>query len=118
MTNQVCHFEIGCRDYARAKDFYSKVFDWRFEKGGGGHDHEVIRTGADVGGHLHTRDAEPRNYVVFYVMVEDVAAAIAKAKANGGKLLLGPVPEGEHGVYAWVADPEGNVIGVYTEGKQ
>jgi len=115
MPNGICHFEIGCRDYARAKDFYSKVFDWRFEKGGGGD--EVIRTGADVGGHLHTRDVEPHNYTVFYVMVEDVAAAIAKAQANGGKLVLGPVPEGKHGMYAWVADPEGNVIGVYTDRK-
>ena len=53
MPNRICHFEIGCRDYARAKDFYSKVFDWRFEKGGGGD--EVIRTGADVGVGLRVR---------------------------------------------------------------
>jgi predicted enzyme related to lactoylglutathione lyase len=112
MPNQICHFEIGCRDIARSKDFYSKVFDWRFEKGSSGD--EVIRTGADVGGHLHTR-TEPRNYVVFYVMVDDVSAAIAKAQANGGKVVLASTPEGQHGAYAWIADPEGNVIGIYEQ---
>jgi len=26
MINKLCHFEIGCRDAARSKDFYSKLF--------------------------------------------------------------------------------------------
>lgn len=28
----VVHFEIGCRDSARANDFYSKLFDWKVEQ--------------------------------------------------------------------------------------
>ena len=112
MANTICHFEIGARDYAKLKDFYSKVFAWRFERGGSGD--EVIRTGHDIGGHLHVREQGPRNYTVFYIMVDDVPAAIQRAQAAGGKVVLGPEKEGKAGMYAWIADPEGNVVGVYT----
>ena len=115
MINKICHFEIGARDYAKLKDFYANVFAWRFEKGGGGE--EMIRTGDDVGGHLHQRP-KPPNYVVVYVMVDDIPATIAKAESRGGKVVLGPMPEGKTGTYAWIADPEGNVIGVYSEKKK
>ena len=111
-VDSVCHFEIGVRDYDRVKKFYSAVFNWRFEAGSQGH--ESIRTGHEVGGHLHVRN-EPRNYTVMYIMVDDVAAAIARAESAGGKVVLGPEKEGEHGLYAWIADPEGNVVGVYTQ---
>ena len=112
MINKLCHFEIGCRDYARTKDFYSNLFEWRFEKGGSG---EMIRTNDDVGGHLNVPKQEPHNYVVFYIMVDDVAAALAKAESLGGKTLVGPVKEAHGGTWAWLADPEGNRIGIYTQ---
>ncbi len=111
-VDKVCHFEIGCRDYARAKKFYSTVFNWQFELGGGGQ--EMIRTGHEVGGHLQVRQQGPQNYTVMYIMVEDVPAAIARAESVGGKVVLGPEKEGDRGMYAWIADPEGNVVGVYT----
>ena len=111
-VDKVCHFEIGVRDCAKAKAFYSAVFNWNFEVGGGGQ--EMIRTGHEVGGHLHVRQREPRNYTVMYIMVDDVPAAIKRAESNGGRVVLGPEKEGEHGLYAWIADPEGNVVGVYT----
>ena len=115
MINKICHFEIGCRDSARAKDFYSKLFEWRFEKAGPG---EMIRTGDDVGGHINSLGHEPHNYTIFYIMVDDLAASIAKAESLGGKKLVGPVPVPGSGTFAWIADPEGNTIGVYTEDKK
>ena len=121
MINKLCHFEIGVRDYPRAKDFYSKLFNWKFEMGGGGQ--EMIRTNDDVGGHLNTLGQAPHNYtthnyVTFYIMVEDVSAAVARAESLGGKKIVGPVPEGGKNEFAWIADPEGNIIGVYAEKKK
>src|SRR5437762_9241450 len=104
MINKLCHFEIGCRDQAHTKDFYSKLFDWRFEQAGPG---EMIRTGDDVSGHLNSLGHEPHNYTIFYIMVEDVAASVAKAESLGGKKLVGPVPVPGRGTFAWIADPEG-----------
>ena len=115
VVNKLCHFEIGVRDQAKAEKFYGNVFDWKMEPQP---NMTMIRTGDDVGGHFNTLGHEPHNYVLFYVMVDDVAATIKKVEAAGGKKIVGPVPEGEGNVFAWVADPEGNVIGIYTERKK
>ena len=119
--NQICHFEIGVRDARKAADFYSKLFDWKMEPPAdpaiAAANPQVIRmrTGGDVGGHLNTLGHEPHNYTIFYVMVDDVAGTIARAEAAGGKRLVGPAPVPGAGTFAWIKDPEGNVIGVYTE---
>ena len=114
MTNQICHFEIGCRDRAKTTDFYSKMFEWRMQEGGTA---TAIRTGADVGGHINALGHEPHTYTIFYVMVDDVAAALAKAVSLGGRKLVGPVPLPNGTSFGWFADPEGNTIGVYAETK-
>ena len=76
-------------------------------------------TGADVGGHFNSLGHEPHHYVTFYVMVDDVAAALEKAQAAGGKKIVGPVAmDGGKSEFAWFADPEGNVLGIYAEKKK
>ncbi len=116
MPNPICHFEIGVRDQKKAGEFYAKVFDWKLEPAPHG---TMLRTGVDVSGHLSTLGHEPHNYTIFYVMVDDLAATIAKVTAAGGKKLLGPVPmDGGKSEFAWIADLEGNTIGVYAERKQ
>ena len=115
MTNQICHFEIGCRDRAKAADFYSKMFAWTVQTDEHG---TALRTGADVGGHLNALGHEPHNYTIFYVMVDDVDQALTKAVSLGAKKLVGPVPLPNNTFFGWFADPEGNTIGVYAEGKK
>ena len=112
MPNHICHFEIGCRDRAKAADFYSKMFDWTLQPDPNA---TYIRTGGDVGGHLTTLGHEPQNYTIFYVMVDDVAAALSRAESLGGRTLVGPLPLPNGTFFGWFADPEGNSIGVYSE---
>ena len=115
MPNFICHFEIGVRDKQKAGEFYSKLFEWKTENARDGSGALMLRTGADVGGHLNSLGHEPHNYTIFYVMVDDVAETIRKAEQLGGKKLVGPLPVGPEGSFAWIRDPEGNVIGVYKE---
>lgn len=122
MPNPVCHFEIGVRDQEKAGKFYSQLFDWKTEAAPDGSGHTMLRTGTDIGGHLNTLGHEPHNYTIFYIMVDDVAATIKKAEELGGSKIVGPLPVGPEGEFAWLRDPEGNVIGVYhqkskSEGK-
>jgi predicted enzyme related to lactoylglutathione lyase len=49
IPNSICHFEIGCRDEAKTKEFFSQLFDWKMEQVGPA---TMIRTGGDVGGHI------------------------------------------------------------------
>src|SRR5205823_2196908 len=46
MTNQICHFEIGCRDREKTADFYAKMFAWTIKPDPAG---TAIRTGGDAG---------------------------------------------------------------------
>lgn len=112
MTNHICHFEIGCRDRAKTADFYSKMFEWKMQDDPNA---TYVRTGSDVGGHINSLGHEPQNYTIFYIMVDDVATALARAESLGGKKLVGPVPLPNGTSFGWFADPEGNTIGVYAE---
>ena len=51
--------------------------------------------------------------VLFYVGVDDVEAALARAESLGGTRRMGPEPKtGGDFCVGWFADPEGNVVGV------
>lgn len=114
MTNKICYFEIGCRDRAKTAHFYSKLFEWKMQP-----DPKMtrIQTGDAVNGHINSLGHEPHHYAIFYVMVDDVAAALTRALSLGGKKLVGPVPLPGGSSFGWFSDPEGNTIGVYAEKK-
>jgi uncharacterized protein len=100
----VVHFEIGCRDLAVAKDFYQKMFDWRI-------DEQAQIAGAGLAGHLTALGHEPFHYTTFYIQVDNVAEAIAKAESLGGKNVVGPINI-PTGTFALIRDPQENVIGL------
>lgn len=118
MSQQVVHFEIIGADAGRLREYYGSLFGWEFAVGGptapevsepgnyGFVEGDTIPGGVG-GGAGHTP------HTVFYVGVDDVAAAVEKAEALGGTRAMGPVrsPSGELTV-AHVKDPEGNLIGL------
>jgi len=114
MTNQICHFEIGCRDRTKTADFYAKMFAWTINPDPQG---TAVRTGGDIGGHINALGPEPHTCTIFYVMVDDVETALEKAVGLGGRRIVGPVALPNNTSFGWFADPEGNTIGVYGEAK-
>ena len=111
MGQPVIHFEIGCKDIPRTQDFYAKLFDWNIQPAGPA---AMIQTGGTGGiqGHITALGHEPFNYVTVYVQVDDIGAYLAKAEQLGGKRIVGPI-EIPTGSFAWMADPEGNTIGLF-----
>lgn len=111
MGRPVVHFEIGCRDTAKSSEFYKNLFDWQITPAGPAN---MIDTaaGAGINGHITSLGHEPFNYITVYVEVDDVNAYIEKAKSLGGKLLIPPV-EIPTGTFAWIADPDGTVVGLW-----
>ena len=111
----VVHFEIGCRDSAKTRDFYTKLFDWQIKTAGAASE---IHTGAGRGidGHITSLGHEPQNYIAFYVEVDDLKTYLDKAAALGGKTLVPPIkiPTGR---FAWFADPDGNIIALIEPKK-
>jgi len=115
MGQPVVHFEIGCRDNTKTRDFYARLFDWQITAAGPA---SMIQTegGKGIDGHITSLGHEPHNYVTFYVEVEDLQSSLDKAATLGGKTVVPPVniPTGK---FAWFSDPDGNIIGLLQPKK-
>lgn len=111
MGKPVVHFEIGCKDIPKTEAFYSQLFGWNMNTAGPA---SMIDTGANTGidGHITALGHEPHHYTIFYVQVEDIQGCIDEAKALGGKMLVPPVSIAG-GTFAWIADPDGNTVGLW-----
>jgi len=119
--NGVVHFEIPADDMARAKEFYA-IFGWQLEDFPG-MDYVGIRTvpvdenhmpkeaGAINGGMM--KRSEHAKAPVIAINVSSVDEYVKKALAAGGKLIVPKKEIGEMGFYAYIADTEGNVIGLW-----
>ena len=112
MPNPVVHFEIGCRDTAESAKFYSSLFGWTTAQMGPA---LMIDTGSDQGirGHFTALDHEPHRYTIFYVHVDDIDAYIAKCTELGGKTVVPRVDIPGSGSFAWIRDPNDNIVGLW-----
>lgn len=112
MGNPVVYFEIGSKDSTRSTEFYAGLFDWKIERQGPA---AAISTGGPGGipGHIVDLAAEWGRYITVYVEVDDLQAYLDKAQSLGGKILLPPVPIPGQGSFAWLADPDGNIVGIW-----
>lgn len=117
MSHPVVHWEIGARDVAALGKFYADLFGWTVSPAEGGSGYRQVLPGADGGlggGIMQVPEGVPP-YVTFYVQVEDLDAALARAESLGGKAVVPPMPiEGvaEVSGFAMFSDPDGNVVGV------
>jgi predicted enzyme related to lactoylglutathione lyase len=112
MGQPVVHFEIGSRQGDKAKQFYGQLFGWHIESHGPAN---MISTGSAEGiqGNIAVPDQEPKSYVTVYVQVDNVAEALAKVDALGGKVLVPASDVPGMGQFAWFADLDGNAIGLW-----
>lgn len=114
MGNPVMWFEVAGKDHGALKDFYTQLFDWKLtdmdeapystlDDGG-----EGIRGGVGAAPEGHP------GHVTFYVQVDEIEAALAKAESLGGKRGMGPmdIPGGQIALFT---DPEGHEIGLMTQ---
>jgi len=115
MGNPFCHIELTTGDLGQAKEFYSDLFDWKLEEmpmeGG---NYTMIETGEEPGGGMMATPAPgvPPCWMA-YVMVDDVAATVDKARQLGGAIHMEKTPIPNIGFFAVIADPTGAVIGVF-----
>lgn len=119
MPAPVVHFEIGCKDLEKTKQFYGDLFGWTFESSMpnmgmvsniGGH---VPNPTMGIGGHINSLGHPPHQYVTVYAMVDDIPATLKKAEGMGGKTLVPMTEVPGMGHFAWFQDPEGNAIGLW-----
>ena len=116
MTNApVVHFEIGAADGDRARRFYGDLFGWAVTDGGDGYGVVDTGTSVGIGGGILQAPEGVAPYVTFYVGVDDIEKTLGRAEELGARRLMGPMPVGEMGEMAMFTDPDGNVLGLFTE---
>lgn len=110
----VIHFEIGCDQHQATLKFYKKSFGWSSSKG---QYNTRFDTGSKQGiqGHLTTLGHEPKRYIQFYIEVASISEHVKIIENNGGELHIGPLPTGEGRFFAWINDPEGNMLGLISK---
>jgi predicted enzyme related to lactoylglutathione lyase len=114
----VAWFQVDTDNPDGAQQFYGELFNWTFESDAavGNPYRQATAAGADhPQGAIADTKGESPNWAIFFVIVSDVAAAVAQAEKLGGKVILPPKTTPDGLTFAKLADPSGNVFGVYTE---
>jgi len=113
MGNPIVHWELMVNDVAKAKAFYSSIFDWQWEETAFP-GYSLIKTGTDPGGGLMAKpDMAPACALNTYFGVEDIDATVAKAVAAGATLLVPKTAIEGMGYWAMIADPDGIPVGLF-----
>jgi len=116
MGNPFVHVELHTNDLKRAREFYSKLFDWKLQDAPmpGGGSYTLIEVGSGTGGGMMTNQAPgtPPHWLA-YVGVDDIRASTKKAKDLGAKVVVDVTEVGEYGTMSVITDPTGATIAMW-----
>ena len=123
--DKVVHFEITFDDHARAKEFYSSIFDWELndvEMGGGVAYTTATTTPIDeqmrpkesgaINGGFTGRGKETPSPVIT-IGVDSIDDTLKKIEAGGGSTVTPRTPIPGMGAFAYFKDSEGNTMGLF-----
>jgi predicted enzyme related to lactoylglutathione lyase len=112
----IVHFDVPAEDIERAKNFYSALFDWRFESFPEMQYNLITTTNLDgtpgVGGGMGKR-MDPSQRIMNYFGVPSIEAAMKKVKSLGGSIITGKMAVPGMGYLANCMDTEGNAFGLW-----
>ncbi len=121
MNHTIVHFEIPADDLPRMMEFYRAVFDWKLIDLSGQVEYVMVHTvptdeqgmlkEPGVNGGMYKR-TERSQVPINYYSVESVDDYLEKAVNSGGRVLAPKTEVPNVGFIAWIADPEGNPIGL------
>jgi uncharacterized protein len=117
MANPFCHVELASTDIAKAKTFYTTLFDWKTTDNdmGGSMIYTTFRpTDDSPGGGMmqHPMPGAPSAWLP-YVLVDDVNAANKKVVSLGGKIIVDTQEVPKLGWFSVITDPAGAHLGLW-----
>jgi predicted enzyme related to lactoylglutathione lyase len=111
-NGKICYLEMPSTDIVRSSGFYKQVFGWNIRKRGDGSISFDDTTGEVSGTWVLGRPPAAKPGLLFYIMVDSVAATLDVVVANGGEIAQ-PIGVDAPEITARFHDPSGNVIGLY-----
>jgi predicted enzyme related to lactoylglutathione lyase len=113
-SGKICYLELPAADVAQSAQFYSRVFGWSMRTRGDGAQAFDDTTGEMGGAFVPGRSAWSTPGILFYVMVDSVAATCQAVQAHGGSVVQ-PIGADAPEITARCRDPAGNIIGLYQQ---
>jgi predicted enzyme related to lactoylglutathione lyase len=113
-NGKICYIEMPATDVARSSDFYQRVFSWNIRKRGDGNVSFDDTVNEVSGTWVLGRPPSARPGLLFYIMVDSVAATVDAIVANGCEIVQ-PIGADAPEITARFSDPAGNVIGLYQQ---
>jgi hypothetical protein len=113
-SGKICYLELPATDIATSAEFYRASFGWQVRRRGDGSTSFDDSVGQVSGTWVLDRPPADRPGLLVYIMVADVAAAVAAVTSAGGDVVR-PVDPGSSEAFAWFSDPAGNVLGLYQQ---
>ena len=112
---RIIHFDIPADNPARAQQFYSEIFGWKFDKWNGPMEYWMAKTGDDkqpgINGGLAKR--MPGQFgMTNTIDVPSVDDYAKKIQSKGGKVIAPKMPIQGVGYFAQCQDTEGNLFGI------
>jgi predicted enzyme related to lactoylglutathione lyase len=115
MGNPFTHVELNTTDVAKAKAFYTKLFDWTLEDMPmGPMTYTMIKVGDGTGGGMmkHPVPGASSTWLP-YVEVSDIDAATKKAKSLGATVMKDVTEVMDAGWLSVIIDPTGAALGLW-----
>lgn len=118
MANPFVHVELNTPDPQKAKEFYSKLFEWKLEEmpnpeGSPEGAYTLVRVGDGTGGGIMKQVAGGPLGWLPYVAVRDVRASTEKARSLGAHIMKDITEVPEMGWFSFIRDPTGAVLGLW-----
>lgn len=113
MANPFVHVELMTSDVAKAKAFYTGLFDWQLEEIPG-MDYTLIKVGEGTGGGMmKTVEPDSPSCWMAYVLVDDAAAATEKARTLGATICKEVTEIPGIGWFSVITDPTGATLALW-----
>lgn len=114
--NRFTHFELATDDLEKTAAFYREVFGWGVYKWEGPVDYWLVDTGdastPGINGGLMAAGGDFKG-TINTIEVDDIDAAIARVKANGGEMIMDKDTIPGVGYQAYFKDNVGIIVGLH-----
>jgi hypothetical protein len=113
---KLSYIQLPAVDAQASATFYEACFGWTI-RGDSAHVSFTDASGELIGAWMTDRAISREPGILPYISVTAIDRAVDSIKANGGKIVREPYPEGD----LWVAtfrDPAGNVVGIWQMGPR
>jgi predicted enzyme related to lactoylglutathione lyase len=111
MPAKLVHFEMPAQNADRAREFYSKLFDWKFRDFEGPVEYHMLEEGIEPGGAVYPSESGEKGPIVYFG-VEDIRKEVGHVRELGGQA-DDPQPIPTVGWFARCTDTEGNAFSLF-----